>query len=235
MLTIVFRSIIIYILVLFVFRIMGKRQIGQMQPFELVLTLIIADLATIPMAEIGVPVLHGIIPLLTLVILHFIISMLTKISPFVSKFISGKPVIVINPKGIDYKAMKQLDITVDDLLEGIRGQGFFSIEEVQYAIMETTGKISVMPKSEFAPATNRVLNQKVEENYLPINLVCEGQIMKENLPLAKVDEVCVQKYLKSKIGKNARIKDILLFTLDKEGKAFLQMKNGNGKVFEGAK
>ena len=97
MLTIVFRSIIIYLIVLLIFRLMGKRQLGQMQPFELVLTLIIADLATIPMAEVAVPVLHGVVPLLTLVVLHFLLTLLSKLSVTFSRVISGKPVIIVNP------------------------------------------------------------------------------------------------------------------------------------------
>ena len=135
MLTIIVRAILIYILVLFVFRLMGKRQIGQMQPFELVLTLIIADLATIPMAESSVPVLHGVIPLLTLVVVHYFLTLISKNSVKFGNFISGKPVIVINPKGIDEKALHSLNITVDDLFEAIRGAGYFNLEEVQYAIM----------------------------------------------------------------------------------------------------
>ena len=235
MLTIIFRAVIIYIVVLFVFRIMGKRQIGQMQPFELVLTLIIADLATIPMAEVGVPVLHGIIPLLTLVIVHFVISLLNKISPKVGKFISGKPVIIINPKGIDYDAMKKLDITIDDLFEGIRGQGFFSLEQIQYAIMETTGKVSVMPKGKFAPVTNNDLKQKSDDSFLPINLVMDGKIVKDNLPVAQVDEDFINKFISSKVGKSAKVKDVLIFTLDKVGNVYLQMKNSDSKVFQGVK
>ncbi len=206
-----------------------------MQPFELVLTLIIADLATIPMAEIGVPVLHGIIPLLTLVILHFVISLLTKISPKVERFISGKPVIIINPNGIDYVAMKQLDITVEDLFEGIRGQGYFSFEQIQYAIMETTGKISVMPKSDFAPVTNSDLKQKPEESFLPINLIMEGKIVSDNLSVAKVSEKFVYSFIAKKIGKNAKIKNVLIFTMDKVGNVYLQMKNGESKIFRGVK
>jgi len=235
MLTIIFRAVLIYLLVLFVFRIMGKRQIGQMQPYELVLTLIIADLATIPMAEIGVPVLHGVIPLLTLVILHFVLSLLTKISPKVERFISGKPVIVVNPKGIDYIAMKQLDITIDDLFEGIRGQGYFSLEQIQYAIMETTGKLSVMPKGDFAPVTSKDIGQESEENFLPINLISEGKIVNDNLSVAKVSEKFIYNFIEKKIGKNAKIKNVLLFTIDKIGNVYLQMKNGEGKVFRGVK
>lgn len=233
MLTIIFRATIIYLVVLFVFRIMGKRQIGQMQPFELVLTLIIADLATIPMAEISVPVLHGIIPLLTLVIVHFVLSLLSKISPKVGKFISGKPVIVINPKGIDYQAMKALDMSVDDLFEGLRGQGYFAMEQVQYAIMETTGKISVMPKAGFAPVTNDDMGNKTEESYLPVTLVCEGQILVDNLPVAKVDEGYIKNFIQKQVGVSAKIKNVLLFTLDKQGGVFLQMKDGEAKFFQG--
>ena len=119
MLTIVIRSIIVYVIVLLLFRLMGKRQLGQMQPFELVLTLIIADLATIPMAEVSVPVLHGIVPLFTLVLIHFLLTTLSKMSNKFGAFISGKPVIVINPDGVDYKALRALNLSIDDLFEAI--------------------------------------------------------------------------------------------------------------------
>lgn len=235
MLTIIFRAIIIYIIVLFVFRIMGKRQIGQMQPFELVITLIIADLATIPMAEIGVPVLHGIVPLLTLVIMHFVISFIVKLSPKLARFISGKPVIIINPKGIDYKAMKQLEISVDDLFEAIRGQGYFSVEQVQYAIMETAGKISVVPKANFAPVTNGDMKLEVKNSFLPVNLVSDGKFMTDNFDIAKVSEDKILSFLKKKMGHQVKIKNVLLFTYDKNGNVFLQMKYGEAKAFQGEK
>lgn len=229
MLTIIFRSIIIYLIVLLVFRLMGKRQLGQMQPFELVLTLIIADLATIPMAEVSVPVLHGIIPLLTLVVLHFLLTIITKSSQWLSKVISGKPVIVINPKGIDYNAMKKLNLSTDDLFAALRECGYFSIAQVQYAIMETNGKVSVMPKSEYAPATNGDNKNKVEESFLPIILVSEGKLMKDNLTVAKLDEGQVKEILKGqKIG---NIKDVLLLSLDQAGNGFLQPMKGEGREF----
>ena len=232
MLTIILRSIIIYIVVLFLFRIMGKRQLGQMQPFELVLTLIIADLATIPMAEIGVPVLHGIIPLLTLVILHFILTLLCRISAKFSMLVSGKPVIIINPKGIDYKSLKKLNISIDDVFEAMRGLGYFSLDQVEYAIMETNGKVSVMPKADYAPVTNADLGTNGEESFLPIVLVSEGKILKDNLPLANITEDEVQDLLIKTNGKNSHIKDVLLMTIDKAGQGYLQMKKGEGKTFE---
>ena len=220
MLTIVFRAVIIYLVVLFLYRLMGKRQLGEMQPFELVLTLIIADLATIPMAEVSVPVLHGIVPLFTLVVLHYVLTMLSKLSNKFSNFLSGKPVIVINPEGIDYKALKNLDISVDDVFEAIRGCGYFKIEQVQYAIMETNGKMSVLPKSQFAPATVQDLKLKAEKSTIPINIISEGKINKDNLKLSKLDEMQVQELLKKAGAK--KVKDVLVMTVDKNGAVYVQ-------------
>lgn len=229
MLTIIFRSIIIYLIVLLVFRLMGKRQLGQMQPFELVLTLIIADLATIPMAEVSVPVLHGIVPLLTLVVLHFLLTILTKSSQWFSKVISGKPVIVINPKGIDYNAMKKLNLSTDDLYAALRECGYFSIGQVQYAIMETNGKVSVLPKAEYAPATNGDNKNKVEDSFLPIILISEGKLMKENLKVARLDEEKVNTILKKQ--KVYKIKDVLLLAIDQAGQGYIQTMKGEGREF----
>lgn len=230
MLTIIIRSILIYSIVLIVFRLMGKRQLGQMQPFELVLTLIIADLATIPMAEVSVPVLHGIVPLLTLVVLHFILTIITKSSQAISKLISGKPVIIINPKGIDYDAMKKLSLSTDDIFAALRECGYFNISQVQYAIMETNGKVSVMPKADFAPATNSDLKLDVEDSLLPIILVSEGKIMKENSLLAGLEENEIGQLVKD--NGNGVIKECLLLTVDQLGQAYIQMKKGEGKTFQ---
>lgn len=233
MLTIVIRSILIYLIVLIIFRLMGKRQLGQMQPFELVLTLIIADLATIPMAEVSVPVLHGILPLLTLVVLHFILALISRNSLKFSKMISGKPVIIINPKGIDYKALKKLNLSTDDLFAALRECGYFNISQVQYAIMETNGKVSVMPKTEFSPVTNNDMQIKAKESFIPIVLISEGKIIDENIALAGLDEERVQTLLKEHADqKNVKVKDTLLLTIDQNGECYLQLKKGAGKSFQ---
>lgn len=191
-----------------------------MQPFELVLTLIIADLATIPMAEVSVPVLHGIVPLLTLVIVHFVLTFLCKISNRFAWFLSGKPVIVINPNGIDYKALKNLNISVDDVFEAIRGCGYFSIEQIQYAIMETNGKMSVMPKSQFAPVTVGDMKFDVEKSAIPVNIINEGKIVKENLQIAGIDENDIKNILLQ--AKIKKVKDVLILTVDKNGQVYIQ-------------
>ena len=222
MTTVIIRVLIIYILVLFVFRLMGKRQLGQMQPFEFVLTLIIADLATIPMAEISVPLLNGIVPLLTLVVLHFFITTLTRKNNLFSRIISGKPVIIINPNGIDFDALKKLNITIDDLFEAIRGSGFFNIDEVQYAIMETNGKVSVMPKAKNLPVTIEDLDLKKDDASLPLTIISEGKFMEDNLKLSKKTSDFFIKLLKKQ--SIASIKNILLLTINKDGEIYLQEK-----------
>lgn len=230
MLTIIIRSILIYLIVLLVFRLMGKRQLGQMQPFELVLTLIIADLATIPMAEVSVPVLHGIVPLLTLVVLHFILTLVSRISPKISKVISGKPVILINPKGIDYKAMKRLNLSTDDIFTALRESGYFSLSQVQYAIMETNGKISIMPKAEFAPVTNGDIKNNIDESFIPIILVSEGKIMKDNLTVANLSKERVEELVKQN-AQGEKLSNILVLSVDKAGQGYLQTFTGEGKSF----
>ena len=233
MLTIIIRSVLIYLIVLLVFRLMGKRQLGQMQPFELVLTLIIADLATIPMAEVSVPVLHGIVPLLTLVILHFVLTLVCKNSQWLSKIISGKPVIIINPKGIDYNAMKQLNLATDDIFAALRECGYFSVSQVQYAIMETNGKVSVMPKAEFSPATNGDLKLITKDSFLPIILVSDGKLVKENLALTSLDEKKILNIVSKNLPKKkVSVKDILILSIDKTGESYLQLKKGEGISFK---
>ena len=223
MTTIILRVLIIYVLVLFVFRLMGKRQIGQMQPFEFVLTLIIADLATIPMAEISVPLLNGIVPLLTLVFFHFVLTTLTRKSNLFSKIISGKPIIIINPNGIDYDAIKKLNITIDDLFEAMRGAGYFNIAEVQYAIMETNGKVSIMPKPDKSPVTSFDLKIKKENTSIPLTIISEGKFMEDNLNLSSKNKDFFIKLIKK--YKINTIKSILLLTITEQGEVFLQQKN----------
>ncbi|MBQ7884562.1 MAG: DUF421 domain-containing protein [Clostridia bacterium] len=229
MITTIIRVFIIYTVVLLVFRLMGKRQIGQMQPFEFVLTLIIADLATLPMSEISIPILNGIVPLLTLVVFHFVLTSLTRISTKFSNFISGKPVIVIDRSGINYKSLKQLNITIDDLFEAIRGQGYFSFSEVEYAIMETTGTVSVMPKPAFSPVTKADMQIKEQSDTLPLTIITEGEYMQDNLNLSHKPKEFFDNLLKKLNVKS--VKQVLILTITKGGEVFFQEKEKECKVF----
>lgn len=234
MFTLLVRATVVYLIVLVVYRLMGKRQLGQMQPFELVLTLIIADLATIPMTDSAIPVLHGIVPLLTLVTIHFFLTILTRKSDIMNKIISGKPVIVINPFGIDYKAIRSLNLSVDDLFESIRGCGFFSLDEIQYAIVETNGTVNVLAKKDFSPLTvaDYFSNSKKEiskPTTIPVTLIAEGKINKSNLETANLTEKELELILKENNIKN--IKKILILTIDGQGKIYFQEKNGKYKIY----
>jgi uncharacterized membrane protein YcaP (DUF421 family) len=177
---IIIRVFIIYVVVIFVMRLMGKRQIGEMEPFELVITLIIADLATIPMAEQTIPIWYGVVPLLVIAIVHFAFSFMTKKSPIMRDVISGKPIIVIDPQGIDFKELKKLDISAEELLESLRNLDYFDISEINYAIIERTGKISVIPKTSAIPVTREDMRIVKPENEVFYCIVENGKIIGRN-------------------------------------------------------
>ena len=217
------RSVIIYICVLVVIRLMGKRQIGEMQPFEFVITLIIADLACIPMAELSVPLIHGIVPIIALMIVHFLICVLSRKFMIARYLFTGKPAIVISPRGINYKELKSLNMTIDDLLELVRGCEVFDLADIAYAILETNGKMCVIKKSEVEPPTREDLKVKVSQNSLPVNIIMDGKLMQDNIKLTSVDTKTINKCLdKAKIK---RVEDVLLLALDNNGNVFIQAKN----------
>ena len=222
--TIIIRSIIIYSIVLFLIRLMGKRQIGEMQPFELVITLVIADLATIPMAETALPLIHGIIPLLALVCLHFLLSYLSRKSTFFRKLLNGKPIILISPDGIDFKALKKLNMNFNDLQEALRGVNYFNLEEVLYAILQTNGTLTVLPRAPYAPLTADDIGIQKTEASLPIIIVTKGKLLKENAEMSQIDEKFINSQLKDTNIKS--IKEIVIATINQQGKMYIQPYNG---------
>lgn len=216
------RSIIIYICVLIAIRLMGKRQIGEMQPFEFVVTLIIADLACIPMAELSVPLIHGLVPIASLLIVHFLICFLSRKFMFARYLLTGRPAIVISPKGINYKELKSLNMTLDDLMELVRGCSVFNLAEISYAILETNGNMCVIKKSESEPATREDLKVKVSQNGLPVNIIMDGKLMLENVKMTGLSSAQINECLdKASIKK---IEDTLILTIDNNGEVFIQAK-----------
>lgn len=230
MLTLFIRCVIIYFIVLVIFRLMGKRQLGELQPFEFVITLIIADLATIPMAEINIPLVHGVIPLVTLTLVQFLISLISCKSITMRKIINGKPVIIISPDGIDFENLKKLNMNINDLNEALRNLNYFSFEDISYAIVETNGKLSVLPKSEASPVTCQDMKLKVKPTFLPLMLVCEGKLLKENLKVAKIDKKFIENILNKQGGYD--IKEVIFLTIDNSGKVVLQIKDKSPTVIQ---
>lgn len=214
MLLIFLRSIILFIVLLIVMRFMGKRQIGQMQPFELVITLVIAELICIPMADTSIPLMHGVIAVLSLLFLHQLLSLIDRNSISLRRVLCGRPTIVITPDGIDFKKLKSLGMSVSDLLEVVRSAGYFSIDQVQYGIFETNGSFSVLEK-------NNKKKQDLEE--MPLTIIENGKIVKNSLKMLEKDKSWVY----SKLDKLniPKLKDVLFAMVSSDGKFYLQEKN----------
>lgn len=228
MLIIVLRVIIIYLIVLVYLRVMGKRQLGELQPFELVVTLLIADIVSLPMTQISMPLLFSLIPLTTLVLVHYLVSLITRKSIKLRGIVNGKPVVVISPQGVQFEALKSLNMNMDDLIEGLRSCNYFKIEDIQYAIVENNGTITVIPKVSASPVVNQDLNIQLPESSLPLNIVTAGKINLENLKISGIDKNFVENVIKK--AKISKIKDVLLMTLDANGKVYIQNYNSQGQV-----
>ena len=215
-----FRTIIVFIATLFVMRLMGKRQIGEMQPYELVITLIIADLACIPMADNSIPLLYGLIAILTVYLLHQIICLLDLNFSKAKDVISGIPSVVLNKNGIDDTQLKKNNLDVSDLIESLRVEGYFALDAVQYALYEAEGTFSALPKENYAEM----------QKSLPIILIDEGKFDKKNIQLTKKD---VQYYLDVLQKQGCKdIKQVLVMTVDGNGKVYFQQKGEKYKTFE---
>lgn len=215
MLTIFIRTLIIYVTLIIVIRLMGKRQIGEMQPFEFIVTLIIADLACVPMADVSIPLLYGIVSMLCLFILHQVLSLLEQSNKLTRMALSGKPSIVIDKNGVNFKELKKNNLGLSDLIESLRSQGYFSFEQLDYAIFESNGKLSCMEKE----------NSKSVES-LPLVVVNEGKIDKHNLQIVG-NEKTLNDFLQEQ---QSTLKKTMILTVDGQGKAYFQQKNSKYKV-----
>ena len=200
-----------------------------MQPYELVATLIIADLACIPMTEITVPLLHGVVPLLTLVVVNFFISLISVKSVIFRRLINGKPIIVIDPNGIRYKELKALNMTLNDLYEGLRVAGYFSAADVYYAIVETNGSLSVLPISQKNPPTAEDLKVKTTDSGINLLLINDGKIIKENLKHFNLNEGFLFNSIKKHNIKD--IKNVIIYSINNKGQVYLQEKTGTKQIF----
>ena len=157
MFTALIRTVILYILIIAGVRLMGKRQVGELEPSELVLSLLIADLASVPMQDLGIPLHAGVVPILALLSLTMILSVLTMKSIRFRTLMCGRPSIVVRDGKVDQGEMRRNRLTVDELLEELRGQGYTDLARVKYGILETNGRLSVLPYAEQRPATARQL------------------------------------------------------------------------------
>lgn len=219
MVLIMIRTAIVFLVLLLIMRLMGKRQIGEMQPFELVITLLISELACIPMADASVPLLYGVVSIVTIFVLHEIVCLIDlKVKPMKS-LISGKPGVVVNKNGIDDYELKRNRLDVTDLIESLRSAGYFSLDSVDYALYEANGTFSALPNPDY----------EEDQNSLPVVIVDNGKFDEKNLAFVGLGRSFFETLLK-KQGVNS-LKRVLVLTADGTGKLYLQVKGEKYRTF----
>ena len=219
MVLVIIRTAIIFAALLIVMRLMGKRQIGEMQPFELVITLLIAELACIPMADTSIPLLYGVVSVLAIFVLHELVTLLDlKVKPLKS-LLSGKPSVVVNKNGIDDYQLKRNNLDVSDLIESLRAAGYFSLDCIDYALYESNGTFSALPKEGYEQM----------QTSLPLVIIDNGKFNGKNIAITGLEKQFFVDILRERGVK--REKDVLVLTADGEGKMYLQVKGEKFRTF----
>jgi len=222
MLIILLRTVILYIFIIIGIRLLGKRQVGELEPTELVLALLIADLASVPMQENGIPLLAGLIPIVTLLCLAMIMSILMMHSIKFRAFLCGRPSIVIEHGILKEGELLRNRFTLDELMEELRGKGFTDISSIQYAVLETNGTLSVIPKASEQPVTASQLGLSPSDPGLPAILISDGRLLSHNLDLRGYDRKWLSKQLHS-YGVS-QPEEVFLLTVDENGKTYFVAK-----------
>ena len=217
----VLRTAIIFVTLLIVMRLMGKRQIGEMQPFELVITLLIAELACIPMADTSIPLLYGIVAILAIFLLHQLICLIDLNFKPLKFLVSGKPAVVMNKNGIDISQLKHNNLDTSDLIESLRVAGIFGLDQVDYALYEANGQFSAMPKPD---------SETPDETALPLLIIDDGKFEEKNLKLCNAGEQFFRDILKEQNVKSLR--RVFALTVDGKGKVFLQLRGEKYRTFQ---
>ena len=217
------RTVILYILIIAGIRLMGKRQVGELEPSELVLSLIIADLASVPMQDFGIPLLAGVVPILALLSMTMIFSVLTMRSVRFRALLCGRPSIIIRDGRVDQREMARNRLTVDELLEELRGQGYTDPSGVKYAILETNGQLSVLPFSSQKPPTAQQLGLETQPWELPLVVVSDGRLLEHNLVRLGRDRAWLDKRLEE--GGCSAPEQVFLLLADRSGMVYLTRKD----------
>ncbi|MDD3346238.1 DUF421 domain-containing protein [Oscillibacter sp.] len=219
MMTAFARTVILYFLIMIGLRVMGKRQIGELEPSELVLTMMISDLATVPMQDFGIPLLAGVIPILTLLALSMLLSQISLHNLRFRSLVCGTPTVLIRRGKLEQSAMQKNRYTLDELLEELRGQGFSGIEDVKYAVLENSGQLSVFPWTACQPPTAQQLGLRLEDDVtLPVILINDGRVLRKNLIACGRDDAWLQNQLRHHALSSPE--EVFLLTLDEQDAVF---------------
>jgi uncharacterized membrane protein YcaP (DUF421 family) len=223
MLLVIIRTLILYATTVLLLRVMGKRQIGQLQPYELVVIIMISELAAIPMQNTGIPLLSGLIPIFILVTAQVTLSYISLKSERARGVICGTPSIVIENSRIVEDELRRQRLNLNDLLEQLRLKNVSDISDVEYAILETSGQLSVILKSDKRPVEPQDLKISPEYEGLPITLIIDGQVINDNLKKVQLDMV----WLQNELGKYGikNVKDVFFASLDAHKQLYYQLKS----------
>ena len=219
------RSVIIYLFVIAAVRIMGKRQVGELKPQELVITILISAVATMPLQEHSIPLATSLIPILIFISLEIIESALSMKSLRFRNIIQGRPVFLIKDGVLQQQALGRLRYTVDDLLDALRQKDIFNIDDVQNAVVETNGTLTVQAKADVAPITPKAAGITVHEKSVAIPLVMDGKLINEYF----ADDISTDNKIEviaAALG--VKVEDVMLLTLDSNGKTNVIKKEGKG-------
>ena len=206
-----------------VVRLMGKRQIGQMEPSEFVVTMLIANLAAIPMQDGGIPLLSGLVPILTVLGMELLLAGLCMYSLFFRKLLCGKPVILIENGKIQQDNLRRTGVTLDELTGHLRLKDVLDVQSVQYAILETDGNLSVFPYPSLRPANASEAGVQTQGQHLPITIVADGHLYRENLPLIRKNVAWVEEILQDH---HVELSQTWLLTADETDRIFFLKKEG---------
>ena len=218
------RALILYLVVVVVMRMMGKRQVAQMQPFELVIMIMIADLAATPMEDTDIPLINGVVPIIALLSIQVLASYFSLKSEGFRDFICGKPSILIHKGRIDQSEMYRLRVNINDLLEALRNKDYFNISDVQYAILETNGQMSIIPKADKRPVETADIGIMVKEEELPVTLITDGKLNNNKLKKTGHDKKWLMDQLKKQDIDS--IKDVFFASLSSDGSFYIQERIG---------
>ncbi len=211
MLTTIIRVVILYLFVTIAIRIMGKRNIGELQPTELVITLLLSEFASIPIEDNSVPLINSLIPVMLLISFEIIISVISMKSIKFRSLSDGNPIIIIKNGQLDQKELKKLRLTVDDVLSGLRQKDIFNINDVAYAIIETNGTLSVLLKNSSQNATKSDVKAKKEDDGFTYPIIVDGAIIKKNLSFCGMNKTDIKKILEKK---NILKKEVFLMIIE---------------------
>ena len=229
MLTVFIRTILLYLFSIAAIRLMGKRQVGQLQPYELVVALMIAELAAAPMEDIGVPLLYGIVPILGLMLLHGLATLLSVRFTAFRRLLSGGPSVIIRKGVIQYEEMRRMCYTTTDLMEELRALGYLNIADVSTAILETNGRLSAFPHAENRPATPKDFRLTVPYEGIPMTLIVDGRMQQDHLKKCGLNEKWVMAQLKT--AGFSHVEEVLLASLDTQGRLLIQGKKRDQQIY----